>query len=894
MAKPLPKILLLDSNALIHRSFHALPPLATPKGEIVNAVFGFASTLLKAIKDENPDYVVACFDTSKETFRSDIYKEYKAHRKETDHALVLQIPRVKQIVEVLNIPLFAQDGVEADDLIGSLANIAAKKGIEAVIVTGDNDALQLVNNSVKVYSLRRGVTDTLTYDAAAVKEKIGVLPEQIIDYKALAGDASDNIPGAPGIGPKTAVELLNKYQNLDGIYQHLNELKERTATILKENKDQVLLSQRLATIRTDLDIELDLKKAEVENFDFSKVVDLFNELDFKSLLTKLPQNTKGEQASLFGATAEEVKWQPSTAHESVTTIERWQQIQPELLKQEMFAVDTETITFNDDIIGVSFAWGQVGSEKSCYLVLSPAYPGGVDIEKVRESLSEVLLGDAKKIGHNIKYDLHALKRAGFRVKNVYFDTMLASQLINSQLFSHGIDDLAFSLLGFKKLKTTELLGKNKLMTDVGLDQLSAYACEDAVITWRLFHKFYKDTQEKDVKRIFYELEMPLIPVLVRMEREGIKIDKDYLKKLEDKLRSRLKTIEAEAHKVIGEAFNLASPSQLQEILFNKLKLSVVGIKKIKSGYSTDADSLAKLAGKHPVIDLILEYRELSKLMNTYIETLPEQADANSRIHTSFLQLGAATGRMASTNPNLQNIPIRTELGNEVRRAFVAEKCKLLLGADYSQAELRVLAHLSEDPLLINAFINESDFHAAVAKQLGVDRRAAKAINFGIIYGLGASALANDIGISTQEARAFIDKYFETFPGVAKFIENQKKKARELGYSETLFGRKRYLPDIHSPNMMLRAAAERIAVNMPNQGTVADLMKMSMIEIDKLLPENAKMLLQIHDELLFEVDKGAENEIGALVKDVMGNIAQLKVPLIVDIKLGPNWAELEKI
>lgn len=859
----------------------------------MNAVYGFASALLKAIKDEKPDYVVACFDTSKETFRSQIYKEYKAHRKETDQALVLQIPRVKQIVEVLNIPLFAQHGVEADDLIGSLTRIASEQGIESVIVTGDNDALQLVNNSVKVYSLKRGVTDTLTYNREAVKEKMGVLPQQIIDYKALAGDASDNIPGAPGVGPKTAVELLNKYNDLDGIYAHLDELKERTATILRENKDQVYMSQRLATIRTDLQIDLKLEEAEVSNFDFTKVVDLFNELDFKSLLTKLPQNSSPEQASLFAPNHTPIEWQPSTAHECVTTPERWEKIAEQLLKQDQFALDTETVNLDGELIGLSFAWGEVGSEKSCYLALAP-YEGGVKLEKVRASLSAVLTSDAKKIGHNIKYDLHALERSGLKVSNVYFDTMLASQLINSQLFSHGIDDLAFSLLGFKKLKTTELLGKNKLMTDVSLEQLSAYACEDAVITWRLFHKFYKDTQEKDVKRIFYEIEMPLLPVLVNMEREGILIDASYLKKLEQKLGERLKQIQAEAHKVAGQEFNLSSPSQLQEIIFNQLKLPVVGIKKIKSGYSTDADSLAKLEGKHPIIALILEYRELAKLMNTYIETLPLQADANGRIHTSFLQLGAATGRMASTNPNLQNIPIRTELGNEVRRAFVASKGKLLLGADYSQAELRVLAHLSGDQKLIDAFHNESDFHAAVAKQLGVDRRAAKAINFGIIYGLGSSALASDIGITPQEARAFIDKYFDTFPGVAKFIDDQKKKARELGYSETLFGRKRYLPDIHSPNMMLRAGAERIAVNMPNQGTVADLMKMSMIEIDKQLPSSAKMLLQIHDELLFEVDQGAETEIGQLVKEIMGNIATLKVPMIVDIKLGANWAELEKI
>lgn len=893
MSKVLPKILLLDSNALIHRSFHALPPLTTAKGEMVNAVFGFASALLKAIKDEKPDYVVACFDASRETFRNKIFDGYKAHRKETDEALSLQIPRVKQIVEVLNIPLFAQVGVEADDLIGSLAQVAAKKGMEVVIVTGDNDALQLVNDSTLVYSLRRGVTDTLTYNRAGVKEKMGVFPNQIIDYKALAGDSSDNIPGAPGIGPKTAVELLEKYHTLEGIYQNLDKLKERTAQILKDNKDQVMMSQELATIKTDLDIDLDLEAADTKNFDFSKVVSLFHELDFKSLLTKLPESAN-PQGSLFEAAAEKVEWQPSAPFEVVTDVKRWNEVADELLAEDYFAVDTETVTFDADIIGISFAWGEIGKERSCYLVLQP-FSGGIDVEQIRPSIQQVLASPARKIGHNIKYDLHALDRAGFKVEDVYFDTMVASQLINSQLYSHGIDDLAFSELGFKKLPTTELLGgkKDALMTDVPIEKLAAYACEDAVITWRLFHKFKKDTEEKDVKKIFYEIEMPLLPVLQKMEATGIELDSNYLKKLGKELAERLAVINKEIQKDAGSEVNVSSPSQLQKVLFEDLKLPVVGIKKIKSGYSTDADSLAKLADAHPIVKKILEYRELSKLLSTYIETLPTQADKNGRIHTSFMQIGAATGRMASLNPNLQNIPIRTELGNKVRRAFVASKGKVFLGADYSQAELRVLAHLSGDAKLIDAFHNHSDFHAAVAEQLGVDRRAAKAINFGIIYGLGASALANDIGMTPQEARAFIDKYFETFPGVAKFINDQKKKARELGYSETLFGRKRYLPDIQSPNMMLRAAAERISVNVPNQGTVADLMKMSMIEIDKRLPSSAQMLLQIHDELLFEVDKGAESEVGQLVKEIMGGIAQLKVPMIVDVKLGPNWADLEK-
>lgn len=891
------KILLLDANALIHRSYHALPPLTTPKGEQVNAVFGFATALLKAIKDEKPDYVVACFDASRETFRNEIYGGYKAHRKETDEALTLQIPRVRQIVEVLNIPLFAQKGVEADDLIGSLAKIAADNGLRSIIVTGDNDALQLVNGSTSVYSLRRGVTDTLTYSRETVYEKMGVFPEQIVDYKALAGDSSDNIPGAPGIGPKTAVELLQKYRTLDNIYAHLGELKERTAQILKEYKEQVMMSRRLGEIKCDLDIDLDLKSADVSNFDFSRVVSLFHELDFKSLLTKLPQGSvSSTQGELFGTIRRKAapRIEPSLPYEAVTTLARWAELQAELIKQPLLVIDTETITFDSDLIGIAFAWTD---NKAAYLPLAPAYPGGLAIDEVRESVQELLGNqEIKKVGHNLKYDLAALTRAGFKVENVWFDTMLASQLVNTQLYSHGLDALAFSELGFQKIPTAQLLQgkKDGLMTDATLEDLAAYACEDVIVTWRLYEKLFPSLEEVSLKRVFYEIEMPLVPVLTAMELTGIKIDRQYLDHLGKKLTKELAKIEADIRKLAGRDFNVASPSQLQEILFTDLKLPATGIKKIKSGYSTDADSLSKLQGTHPIIKRILEYRELAKLLNTYVETLPKMTDKAGRLHTSFGQIGAATGRLSSNNPNLQNIPIRSELGTEVRRAFVAERGRLLLGADYSQVELRILAHLCEDPGLIEAFRQGDDFHAAVATELGVDRRAAKAINFGIIFGLGANALANDLGISSTEARQFIDRYFDTFPLVAQFIEKMKQQARELGYVSTMFGRRRYLPDIHAPNMMLRAAAERMAMNMPIQGTEADIMKMAMVEVAKRLPKEAVMLLQIHDELLFEVEPSAVGRVSELLRKIMSDIVTLKVPLTVEIKSGPNWADLKPI
>ncbi|MCR4307849.1 MAG: DNA polymerase I [Candidatus Berkelbacteria bacterium] len=892
MSKGLPKILLLDSNALIHRSFHALPPLTTPKGEQVNAVYGFANALLKAIKDEKPDYVVACFDAGRETFRNEIFDGYKAHRKETDTALIDQFPRVRQIVDVLNIPAFEQKGVEADDLIGSLAAIATKDGLQTVVVTGDNDSLQLVNDSVSIYSLRRGVTDTLVYHRDDVKGKMGVFPEQIVDYKALSGDSSDNIPGAPGIGPKTAVELLEKYHNLENIYEHLDELKDRPRQILADNKETVMMSRRLAAIRLDLDVELDLKVADVANFNFSKVVGLFQELGFKSLLAKMPQVAAAGQASLFETKKVETSRIESTLpFEVVKTLERWKELAKELQNKPILCIDTETVNLDGELIGIAFAWNK---DKAAYLPLKP-HTEGFELKEVKDTLSDLLCKtDIKKVGHNLKYDLHALSKAGIEVGNIWFDTMIASQLVNSTAYSHRLDDLAMTELNFKKIPTLQLLGgkKDGKMTEASVEDLAAYACEDVLVTWRLFEKMAPSLEEAHLKRVFYEIEMPLLPILVEMEATGIKIDRKYLKVLGEKLTLRLKEIEKEAAKQLGEGVNIASPSQLQDVLFNKLKLPVIGIKKIKSGYSTDADSLMKLRDKHPAIKLILEYRELAKLLNTYIETLPDQIDKVGRVHTSFGQIGAATGRMSSNNPNLQNIPIRTDLGNEVRRAFVADTGKVFLGADYSQAELRVLAHLCGDSGLIEAFRSGQDFHTQVGEKLMVDRRSAKAINFGIIYGLGSNALANDLGIPVTAAKDFIDKYFATFPGVRDFIESCKRQARETGYAETMFGRRRYLPDIHSPNMMLRSAAERIAVNMPNQGSVADLMKYSMVQVAPKLPEGAKMLLQIHDELLFEVGKGLEEKVAKIVKEVMGSVADLKVPMVVDVKVGPNWADLQ--
>jgi len=886
------KLMLIDANALIHRAYHALPPLTSPKGELVNAVFGFASALLKSVKDERPHYIVVCYDAGRHTFRNDIYDGYKAKRQETDEALYLQIPRTKQLVEALNIPLYAQQGVEADDLIGALAAKAEKQGLRSVIVTGDKDALQLVNASTSVYSLHKGVSETLIYTPQVVKEKMGVLPNQIVDYKALAGDSSDNIPGVPGIGPKTAVELLGKYKDIEGIYKHLAKLSERQQKLLKENKDSMAMSRILAKIKTDLKIELDLKEADIGNFDFAKAVGLFHELGFKSLMNRLPTSTNASQSSLFGQ-AEAKKDKEPLPHQLVRTLDQWQALAAVLTNQQVLVIDTETIDLGTDLIGVAFGW----EDKGAYLPISPNYPTGLPLEKIKKSLGQILANpEIKKVGHNLKYDLKALNAHGLAVEGAYFDTMIASALVNSQLYAQKLDDLAQSELGYTMTPISDLIGKGKgrPMNEVPLEELAAYSAEDAIITWRLFEKLRTEVETPGLKRVFYEIEMPLLPILVKMEEVGIEIDRKHLAKLGKRLTERLHKIEDEAKKMAGQDFNLSSPAQLKQILFGKLQISAVGVKQVKTGLSTDAETLTKLKGSHPIIDLILEHRELSKLLNTYINALPKLADKNDRVHTTFQQIGAITGRMSSTNPNLQNIPVRNDLANEVRRCFVASQGKVLVGADYSQVELRIVAHLSDDPTMIEAFQSKDDVHAAVSQLLGVDRRAAKAINFGIIYGLGPNALANDLGIPISEAKQFIDRYLERFPGIMKFIEMNREQAREKGYTETLFGRKRYFPDIHSPNMALRAAAERMAVNMPSQGTVADIVKLAMIEVDRRLPKQAQLLIQIHDELLLEVDKGFEQKIAKQLKEIMSGVVELKVPLEVEAKIGPNWADLEPI
>jgi len=879
------KLLLLDANAITHRAFHALPPLTSPKGEMVNAIYGLATTLLRAIKDIKPDYLIACFDVGRHTFRNDIYPAYKAHRQETDHALVLQLPRAKEMLEQLSIPSLGVRGVEADDLIGTIARQAKRKKIKTFIVTGDKDSLQLVDEDVFVYSLHRGVSDTLIYDPQTVKEKMGITPEQVVDYKALSGDPSDNIPGVAGVGPKTAIDLLAKYGDIERIYQHLANLPERQRTLLEKGRKEMELSRRLALIKKDVPLKIDWPTAAVEHFDYQKAAAIFQEFGFRTLLSRLADFTAVAKTPLPGMMAG-----LDFTGEVVTSLEKWEKTATLLGRSPLLAVDTETVDLGGELVGISFA---TGPDKGYYLPIKPGQ-GGLAWDEVKPALSK-LLGDSdrKVIGHNFKYDLTVLNRAGMSVANIYADTMLASQLLNSQLFSHKLDELALNVLKATKTPLTDLIGKGKdqPMSQVPLAKIAHYSMEDAVATWRLWQSFAPDLEEKALKKIFYEIEMPLLPVLEKMESTGVLIDLPYLKTLASQYQKALEQLEKKIRETAKTDFNPASPAQLKQVLFEQLKLSPSGVKKVKTGLSTDAETLKKLVDQHPVVPLILEYREKAKLYSTYIEALPKQADKQGRVHTSFLQLGAATGRLSSLRPNLQNIPTRTELGQAVRQAFIAGEDRLLVGADYSQAELRILAHISQEEHLIKAFQDGGDFHQSVADMLGVDRRTAKTINFGIVYGLGPVSLAEGLGVPLGAAKGFIDHYFRLFPGVRSYVDQMKERAREKGYAETELGRRRYLPDIHSPNPMLRSAAERMAINMPAQGTVADLMKLAMIEVDRQLPFQVSLLLQIHDELLLETPADQAPKIGQLVKKIMEGIRSWRVPLLVDVKIGKDWANL---
>ncbi len=910
-------IALIDAYSLAYRAYHALPPtLSTADGEPTNATYGFTSMLLHVLENVKPKYMAVAFDVGK-TFRHEMYPEYKGTRLAMPDEMKIQTERIREVIEAFNLPIFSMDGYEADDVLGTLSRKAESQKMPSLIVTGDTDAFQLIDDFVRVLTSRRRFSDVVIYDVEAVKQRYGLLPEQLIDYKALVGDKSDNIPGVPGVGDKTARTLLQQYGTLDGIYEHLDEIKSKRArNALEKYRDQAYLSRKLATIVTDLPLELDLEACRVGDFDRERVVELFRKLEFRSLINRLPRSERSHaepgQLSLF---QEEGRQKPLGDYLLVNTPERLRELVAHMEEAQEFAFDVETDSLRKQeakLVGVSLAWAE---GEAAYIPIG--HDGGSQLawKDVAGAIAPFFADEGRrKIAHNAKYDITLLERNGVPVRPVLVDTMIAQWLIRPDSKSLGLKPLAFEKLGLEMSPITDLIGSGKkqiTMDRVSIQKALPYAAADADVTLRLSKVLLKELSSLDLEKLFYEIEMPLIPVLIAMERKGILLDADYLHELADRLRTRLHELERSIHEEVGYEFNVNSSRQLSEALFVKLNLPSRGLKKTASGYvTTSADVLERLRGVHPVVDEVLEYRQLQKLLSTYIEPLPQMVNpATGRIHTSYNQTGAETGRLSSSDPNLQNIPIRTELGREIRKAFVAAPGHLFVGADYSQVELRILAHISGDPTMLAAFARGADIHAHTASLIfGVpedqvtkeQRRVAKMTNFAISYGVTGYGLAQRTGLDQDTATKFIEAYFRTYPKVKEYIERTKEFARTHGYVETLLGRRRYFPQLVSKGRVsnnIRQAAERAAINHPIQGTAADIIKIAMIRLHRRLQEEgfeSAMILQVHDELVLEAPEKEVMAVGRLVKEVMEGAYELKAPLKVDVESGPNWRDMEPL
>ena len=976
MVKPTKnRYMLIDGNALIHRGYHAIPALSTKSGEQTNAVYGFSLILLKAMADIKPTHVACTFDLAGPTFRHEQYKEYKGTRIKADQELYDQIPRVKEVVRSLNIPIFEKQGFEADDCLGTLARTLHKKDPEAevIIVTGDLDTLQLVNHVIKVYTMRKGITDVVIYDAKAVRARYGLNPDQMVDYKSLRGDPSDNIPGVKGIGEKTAGELIKEFKSLDNLYEEIreerigNRIKQRVLELLKAQEDQARMSYKLSVIDCGVPIDIEVPKYDFDAAHLQGTVKLFSELEFRSLVSKLPKGDKtpatpsafGGHPSLAGGEAPRDTGQNRGAsppakgeyphpgggegvggsigqqnYQLIDTEEKLEKVLKILSFSKEIVIDTETTsldTINAKLVGV----GLCVKSGEAYYVPADLFLSSAELKKLMESSA------IKKIGHNIKYDLQILLTCNLQL-STDFDTMIASYLLNAGTRQHGLDALAFNELGYQMQPIEELIGKGKnqiTMDKVEPAKVSWYCCEDVDMTLRLKELFEPQLKTEGLEKVFYNIEMPLVEVLASMELNGIKLDSKFLNKLSAEAEIDIKELESKIYKLTGEEFNLNSPKQMKEVLFEKMKLEPIMNRKTKTGLSTAAGELEKMKGQHPVIDKILEYRELAKLQSTYLLTLPELVNKKTgRIHTSYNQTIAATGRLSSIDPNLQNIPVRGEgLGSKVRQAFVAEKGYKLLSIDYSQIELRIVAHLAKDKKMLEVFKNNEDIHSKTAMEIfgphlppspsgrGLGegqfvitpdmRRDAKTINFGILYGLSSFGLSSRIGeVSRAEAKEFIAKYFAAYPAVEQYIEQIKLQVNEEAFVRNELGRIRKFPEIKSSQFFIRAAAERAAVNFPIQSLAADVIKVAMINIHKLISESVnqlisapspseergrgeveiKMLLQVHDELVFEV---ADDKVETWAKKLiplMENAIKLSVPVKVEAKVGDNWGEMEKL
>ena len=842
MQKPL--LVLFDGNALVHRAFHALPPLTVRKtGEMVGAVYGFASILLKAINDLKPTNYAIAFDKAAPTFRHKMFDDYKANRPETPAELRGQFGRVKELVQALDMPIFELEGFEADDILGTLSTQASEQGIETVIVTGDADMMQLVTDKTKVlYPKPRGsFGDADLYDAAAVLAKYEIKPENIADYKALKGDPSDNIPGVKGIGEKTAVKLIQQFGSVAQIYEHLNEVTPaKLQTLLRENEAIARQSKILTTIVTKAPITLNLQETQASHFNRNKVADIFRELEFSSLLNKLPE---ASESTLENKTVATIAHHIKISYRLVNTAEALDSLVTRLSETKTFAFDTETTGLSPmlaQLVGISIS---PAAGESYYIPVghagmmqSPQLPLQEVVAELRPIFNDA---NKSKLAHNGKFDMEVLAEVGIDVTNLASDTMIAAYLLSEP--SLGLKSLAFSRLGIEMTPISNLIGsgsKQIPMSQVEIEKAADYSCADADMTGRLSEVLSKELRSQELWQLFDEVEMPLVPVLFTMEENGIALDKNILNRMSRELGEQITMLEGEIYSRAGQKFNINSPAQLGAMLSEKLQIDAV--KKKSGGYSTAADVLEGLRDVNPIIGYILDYRQLTKLKSTYVDALPELVNPKTgRIHTSFNQTRTTTGRLSSSDPNLQNIPIRDEQGKRIREAFIAPAGSYLMGVDYSQIDLRALAHLSQDENLLDAFRHDEDIHAATAAQLyGVPpsqvtpamRRLAKTVNFGVIYGMSGYGLEQATELSREEAGKFITAYFEKYPGVKKYLELTKEQARQTGYVQTILGRKRLIPEINAANRQVREAAERMAINMPVQGTSADIIKKAMINL----------------------------------------------------------------
>ncbi len=873
------KLAIIDGKSVFYRGYYAMPNLSTGQGVPTGGVYGFTSMALELLKKLKPDYVCVAWDKPKTNIRKriEMYPQYKAGRKPAPPDFYTQIPILHEVLEALGWPLYELDDYEADDIMGTLALQAKKMNLETQLITSDLDALQLINSHVKVYALKRGFSNIEEFHPESFEAKYGLVPEQFLDFKALRGDASDNIPGVPGIGEKTAIALLQEYETLDGIYKNLERIKDSTRKKLETGRDSAYLSKKIGAIWCDAPIKLNLNEVDGSRIDVQRLQELLQKLEFRSLLRNLPA---GMQASV-----------------PMTSVINGESLS--LPRHRVIATDEELDTIKFPKTGNLFIFTRsagkhganpqaliLGTEKlSCALDLDKLSPA-----KLKATLTQVLKG-RRVIGYDTKNSIKVLKKLELDPPLVAHDILVGAFLINPLVRVQTLAELAVSGINYDGAD----------FDDLPTEDLISRGAEVVAVMNRLHHgqKLALEQMPK-IEKLAQEIEWPVIPVLADMEIFGIKLDQAYMKKLDKEFTKTITGLEARIYKAAGQEFNIGSPAQLSDVLFDKLQLPIVGIKRTQASYSTAASELAKLRAVHPIIDLISEYREVAKLKNTYVDALPKQVDERGRVHTTFNLTIAQTGRLSSTDPNLQNIPVRTELGKEIRRAFIADPGNVLVSADYSQFELRLAAALSGDQGMIDAFNSDSDIHIETAALVyGIkskdvtkqQRYSAKAVNFGIMYGQGPHGLAQSTGMPFGEAREFITKYFQIRPKLKEYIETLRKQASEQGYVETILGRRRPTPDVHSSNFVVREAAYRAAINHPMQGSAADLMKLAMIKISQKLPNDTRMLLQIHDSLIVEAPKHSAEKTGKMIKETMESIYKLPVKLKADISIGKNWGKL---